>query len=413
VKTGEKMGKKENIIVGLDIGTTKTCVIVGEIKDTGIDIIGMGSCPSEGLRKGVVVNIESTVDAIKKAVEEAEHVSGCEIGSVYVGIAGSHIKGQNSLGIVAVKGHEVEENDVQRAIEASKAIAIPPDREMLHTLPQHYIVDDQNGIRNPVGMSGVRLEAKVHIVTGAVTSIENVVKSVVRVGLDINDIVLEQLAASEAVLGDDEKDLGVVLLDVGGGTTNIAIFTEGTIRHTVVLPVGGNYLTSDIATGLRIPLTEAEKIKMEYGCAYTPLIRKDEAIKVPSVGGREPREVSRQILGRIIEPRMEEILRMAYKEIIKLGCEDRLTAGIVLTGGTAILEGTTELTEQIFNMAVRRGYPTGIGGLTDVVNSPRYATGVGLVIYGSRNMPREIIKKRDGNIGKTVKNFKKWLLEFF
>ena len=407
------MAKKENIIVGLDIGTTKTCVIVGEIKDTGIDIIGIGSHPSEGLRKGVVVNIESTVDTIKRAVEEAEHVSGCEIGSVYVGIAGSHIKGQNSLGIVAVKGHEVEENDVQRAIEESKAIAIPPDREILHTLPQYYIVDDQNSIRNPVGMSGVRLEAKVHIVTGAVTSIENVVKSVVRVGLDINDIVLEQLAASEAVLSDDEKDLGVALLDIGGGTTNIAIFTEGSIRHTVVLPVGGNYLTSDIATGLRIPLTEAEKIKMEYGCAYPPLIRKDETIKVPSVGGREPREVSRQILGRIVEPRMEEILNMAYKEIIKLGCEDHLTAGIVLTGGTAILEGTTELAEQTFNMAVRRGYPTGIGGLTDVVNSPRYATGVGLVIYGSRNIPRSIIIKPEGKIGKMVRKTKKWLLEFF
>lgn len=407
------MGKKENVVIGLDIGTTKTCAIVGEIKDTGIDIIGIGSHRSEGLRKGVVVNIESAVDSIKKAVEEAEHVSGCEIASVYVGIAGSHIKGQNSLGIVAVKGYEVEENDVQRAIEASKAIAIPADREILHTLPQHYIVDDQNGIRNPVGMSGVRLEAKVHIVTGAIASIDNVAKAVSRAGLDISDIVLEQIASSEAVLSGDEKDLGVALLDIGGGTTNIAIFAEGSIRHTAVLSVGGDYITSDIATGLRTPLTEAEKIKMAYGCAYTPLIRKDETIKVPSVGGREPREVSRQILGRIIEPRLEEILGMAYKEIIRLGYEDKLAAGIVLTGGTAILEGTTELAEQTFNIAVRRGYPTGIGGLTDVVNSPRYATGVGLVIYGSRNIPRDVIKKRDGNIGKTVKNIKKWLLEFF
>jgi cell division protein FtsA len=405
------MGKKENVIVGLDIGTTKICAIVGEIKDTGIDIIGIGSHRSEGLRRGVVVNIESTVDNIKKAVEEAERVSGYEIGSVYVGIAGSHIKGQNSIGIVAVKGYEVEENDVQRAIEESKAIAIPLDREILHTLPQHYIVDDQNGIRNPVGISGVRLEAKVHIVTGAVISIENVEKAVTRAGLDINGIVLEQLASSDAVLSSDEKDLGVALLDIGGGTTNIAIFTEGSIGHTAVLPVGGDYITSDIATGLRTPIGEAEKIKMTYGCAYTPLIRKDETIKVPSVGGREPREVSRQILGRIIEPRMEEILGMAYKEISRLGYEDKLAAGIVLTGGTAILEGTTELAEQTFNMVVRKGYPIGIGGLTDVVKSPRYATGVGLVIYGSRNIPRDII--RVGTIGKLVRNAKRRLEELF
>ncbi|MDI6777068.1 MAG: cell division protein FtsA [Syntrophales bacterium] len=407
------MAKKGNVVVGLDIGTTKTCAVVGEIKDTGIDIIGIGSHPSEGLRKGVVVNIESTVDTIKKAVEEAEHVSGCEISSVYAGIAGGHIKGQNSLGIVAVKGREVDENDVQRAIEESKAIAIPLDREILHTLPQHYIVDDQGGIRDPVGMSGVRLEAKVHIVTGSITSIENVVKSIVRVGLDINDIVLEQLAASEAVLSPDEKDLGVALLDVGGGITNIVVFTEGSIKHTAVLLGGGNYLTSDISTGLRTPLTEAEKIKIKYGCAYIPLIRKDETIEVPSVGGREPREVSRQILGRIVEPRMEEILNMAYREIIRSGCEDHLAAGVVLTGGTAILEGITELAEQVFNMPVRRGYPTGIGGLTDVVKSPMYATGVGLVIYGSRNVPRDVFKRGGEGFGNMVKKMKKWLLEFF
>jgi len=280
-------------------------------------------------------------------------------------------------------------------------------------LPQYYVVDDQDGIRDPVGMSGVRLEVKVHIITGSITSVENVVKSVVRVGLEINDIVLEQLASGEAVLSPDEKDLGVALLDIGGGVTKIALFTKGSIKHTAVLPVGGNYLTSDIATGLRTPIGEAEKIKIKYGCAYIPLIRKDETIEVPSVGGREPREVSRQILGRIVEPRMEEILNMAYREIIRSGCEDYLTAGVVLTGGTAIMDGTTELAEQIFNMPVRRGYPTGIEGLTDVVNSPMYATGVGLVIYGSRYIARDAIKRGEGKFGNIMKNMKKWVLEFF
>ena len=408
------MGKKDNVIVGLDIGTTKTCAIVGEVKEAGIDIIGIGSHPSEGLRKGVVVNIESTVESIKRAVEEAERVSGYEIRSVYVGIAGGHIRGQNSLGIVAVKGREVDDDDVERAIDAAKAIAIPLDRQILHTLPQFYVVDEQDGIRDPVGMSGVRLEAKVHIVTGAVTSIQNIVKSVNRVGLDINDIVLEQIASSEAVLSSDEKDLGVALIDIGGGTTDIAIFSEGSIKHTAVLPVGGNYVTSDIATGLRTPIAEAEKIKIRYGCAFMPMIPKDESIEVPSVGGREPREVSRQILGRIIEPRMDEILTMAYKEITKSGCEDILAAGVVLTGGASILEGVPELAEQIFNMPVRRGCPVGIGGLTDVVNSPLYATGVGLVVYGSQNIVRENLGRAEGNfIGRMFRRLKRWLLEFF
>lgn len=407
------MARKANIIVGLDLGTTKTCVIVGEVTPQGIDIIGIGSHPSEGLRKGVVVNIDSTVEAIKRAVDEAEHMSGCEISSVYAGIAGGHIKGQNSLGIVAVKGREVDEEDVQRAIEASKAIAIPSDREILHTLPQNFIVDDQDGIRDPVGMSGVRLEAKVHVVTGAATSIQNIVKSVNRVGLEINEIVLEQIASSEAVLSSDEKDLGVALIDIGGGTTDIAVYTEGSIKHTAVLPVGGHYLTSDIATGLRTPLTEAEKIKIRYGCAFGALIAKDETIEVPSVGGREPREVSRQILGRIVEPRMEEILTMAYKEIVKSGYEDILAAGIVLTGGTAVLEGITELAEQIFNMPVRRGSPTGFGGLTDVVNSPMYATGVGLVFHGSKYTSREAPKGGGSFFGDVFKKIKKWFLEFF
>ena len=376
------MGKKGNVLVGLDIGTTKTCVVVGEITESGVDIVGVGSHPSDGIRKGVVVNIESTVESIKRAVAAAENISGYSIKSVYAGIAGTHIRGQNSLGIVAVKAREIDEEDMERAIEAAKAIAVPMDREILHALPQSFVVDEQDGIRYPVGMSGVRLEAKVHIVTGGVTSIHNIVNAITRVGLDINEIVLEQLAASEAVLSSDEKDLGVALLDIGGGTTKIAVFTEGCIKHTAVLPIGGNYITSDIAQGLRTPLVDAENIKIQYGCAHLPLIPKDENIAVASVGGREPREVSRHILGRIIEPRVEEILKMAYKEIMKTEFENALSAGIVLTGGTALMEGIAELAEQIFDMPVRRGSPTGVGGLTDEVNSPAYATSVGMILYG-------------------------------
>ena len=402
------------MLVGLDIGTTKTTAIVGEITETGIDIIGIGTSPAKELRKGVVVNIESTVEAIKKAIEEAEHMSGCRINSAYVGIAGSHVKGQNSLGIVAIKGREVGEEDVQRAVEASKAIAIPVDREILHTLPQNYVVDGQDGIRDPVGMSGVRLEAKVHIVTGAVPSVQNIVKSVNRVGLDIDDIVLEQLAASEAVLSSDEKDLGVALIDIGGSTTGIAIFSEGSIKHTAILPVGGNYLTSDIATGLRTPFNDAERIKIRYGCAVTARIPKEEIIEVPSVGGREDRQVSRQILGRIVEPRMEEILNLCLKEIVRSGYEDLLAAGVVLTGGTALLTGINEMAEQIFDMPVRRGNPTGVGGLIDVVNSPAYTVGVGLIIYGSKQIAGDSVYKKTGSIfGNMARTIKKWLVEFF
>lgn len=408
------MGKKGDVIVGLDIGTTKVCVIVGGVTDTGVDIVGIGSHPSDGLRKGVVVNIESTVNSIKGAVEEAELMSGFEIGSVFTGIAGGHIKGFNSHGVVAVKGREVDENDVKRSIEAAKAIAVPLDREVLHVLPQHYIVDDQDGVKTPVGMSGVRLEAKVHIVTGAVTSAQNIIKSVNRVGLDVNDIVLEQLASSEAVLSHDEKELGTAVVDIGGGTTDVAVFSEGGIKHTAVLSLGGNYLTSDIAVGLKTPISEAEKIKIKYGCAYAPMIPKNETIEVPSVGGREPRKVSRQILGEIIEPRMEEILTLAHREIVKSGYEDLLAAGVVLTGGSAMLEGIAELAEQIFNMQVRVGHPTGIGGLTDIVNSPMYATGVGLIIYGSKDQYKNVFKKGDVNIfNRVTRRMKKWFTEFF
>ena len=408
------MAKKENIVVGLDIGTTKTCVIIGEITNAGIDIIGIGSHLSSGLRKGIVVNIDSTVDSIKRAVEEAELMSGCEIRSVFTGIAGSHIRGFNSYGIVAVKGGEVDEYDVKRALEAAKAVAIPLDRKIIHILPQYYIVDDQDGVKEPIGMSGVRLEAKVHIVTGAITSIQNIIKSVNRVGLDVNDIVLEPLASSETILSQDEKELGVALIDIGGGTTDIAVFAGGSIQHTAVLPMGGNYVTSDMSVGLRTPVLEAEKIKIRYGCAYTPLIPQNEIIEVPSVGGRSPRNISRQVLGEIIEPRMEEILSFAQREIAKSGYDDLLAAGVVLTGGTATLEGITELAEQIFNTPVRKGCPAGVGGITDIINNPMYATGVGLVVHGSKGHSDYAVKRGEKNIlGNLTKKIKRWFNDFF
>ncbi len=407
------MGKKGNVLVGLDIGTTKTCVVVGEITESGIDIVGVGSHPSDGIRKGVVVNIESTVESIKRAVAAAEDVSGYSIKSVYAGIAGTHIRGQNSLGIVAVKAREIDEDDMEKAIEAAKAIAVPMDREILHALPQSFVVDEQEGIRYPVGMSGVRLEAKVHVVTSGVTSLHNIINAITRAGLDINEIVLEQLAASEAVLSSDEKDLGVALLDIGGGTTKIAVFTEGCIKHTAVLPIGGNYITSDIAQGLRTPLVDAEDIKIKYGCAHLSLIPKDENIAVASVGGREPREVSRHILGRIIEPRAEEILKMAYREIMKPEFENVLSAGLVLTGGTALMEGIDALAEQVFDMPVRIGSPTGISGLTEVVNSPAYATSVGMIMYGSSCLAKSRAKNGAGFLGRTFNKIAQWFAELF
>ncbi|HNV63932.1 MAG TPA: cell division protein FtsA [Smithellaceae bacterium] len=408
------MGRKNEVLVGLDIGTTKTTAVVGEVTNTGIDIIGIGTSPAKEIRKGAVVNIDNMVESIKTAVDEAEHMSGYRINSVYVGIAGNHVKGQNSLGIVSVKGREVGEDDVQRAIEASRAIAVPIDREIIHILPQNYVVDGQDGIKDPKGMSGVRLEAKVHIVTAASSAIQNIIKSVNRVGLDIDDIVMEQLAASEAVLSSDEKDLGVAVIDIGGAHTGIAIFAEGSIKHTAILSVGGNYVTSDIATGLRTPLNEAEGIKLKYGCALTSMIAKEETIRVPSVGGREDREVSRQILGRIVEPRMEEILSFAFKEVVRSGFEELLAAGVVLTGGTALLPGTNELAERVFDMPTRRGNPANVGGLYDVVNSPEHTVGVGLIVYGSKEMERDSVYGRKTNIfGRMSRSIKKLMSEFF
>jgi len=406
--------KRENLIVGLDIGTTKICAIVGAMTDEGLDVVGIGTSPSRGLRKGVVINIESTVNAIRKAIQEAELMAGCEIKSVFAGIAGGHIKGINSQGVIAIKNREVTTEDVRRVIDAAKALAIPMDREVIHILPQEFIIDDQDGIKEPLGMSGVRLEARVHIVTGAVASAQNIIKSCNKAGVDVGDIVLEQLASSEAVLTPDEKDLGVALVDVGGGTTDIAIFVDGAIKHTSVLSLGGNHLTNDIAVGLRTPTAEAEKIKQVSGCCLASMVGKDETIEVPSVGGREPRILSRQLLAEILEPRVEEIFTLVNREIVKSGFEDLIASGVVLTGGSAILPGMPELAEQIFDLPVRRGTPTDIGGLTDVVNSPIYATGVGLVKYGSRNMQtRNFVIGQENLFDRVTRRMKEWFGEFF
>jgi cell division protein FtsA len=410
------LGKQDNIIVGLDIGTTKVCAIVGEIKEGGrVDIIGIGSHPSRGLRKGVVVNIESTVESIKKAVEEAELMAGVEINAIYAGIAGGHIKSFNSRGVIAIKDREISKNDIARVIDAAKAVAIPMDREVLHVLPQEFTIDDQDGIKEPLGMSGVRLEAEVHIVTGAVTSAQNIIKSCNRAGLDVLDIVLEPLASSYSALSADEKELGVAVIDIGGGTTDIAIFLEGGIWHTAVLAIGGNHLTNDIAVGLRTPAAEAEKIKKKYGCSLTNLVRDDETIEVPSVGGRPPRVLSRQVLSEIIEPRVEEIFGLVLKEIRKTGFDERIASGVVITGGTSIMDGMPESAEKVMELPARRGLPMNIGGLVDVVNSPMYATGVGLVLFGAQQAGSGKARSiGDGNLfSKVLGKMKGWMEGFF
>ncbi len=410
------MANKPDVIVGLDIGTTKIAVIVAERAPGGkIDIIGIGTHPSQGLRKGVVINIEATVSSIQRAVEEAELMAGCQIQNVYAGIAGSHIKGFNSHGIVAIKNKEVLPKDVERVIDAARAVAIPMDREILHILPQEYVVDEQDGIREPLGMSGVRLEAKVHIVTGSVTSAQNIVKSANRVGLNVLDIVLEPLASAEAVLSAEEKELGVAMIDIGGGTTDVTIFHAGAIKHTAVLPLGGNHLTNDIAAGLRTPSSSAEEIKRRYGVALSSLVQSAETIEVPSTGGREPRVMPRTLLADIIQPRMEEILHLVKREIIRSGFDEFLVGGIVLTGGSVLLEGMTELGEQIFSMPVRVGYPSGVGGLVDVVHSPQFATGVGLVLYGARTGEVKAIRAttRKGVLEKVKTRMTEWFSEHF
>lgn len=378
------------MIVGLDIGTSKVVAIVGAITPEGVlEIVGIGSHRSTGLKKGVVVNIESTVLSIQRAIEEAELMAGCQIHSVYAGIAGSHIRSLNSHGIVAIRDREVFAQDLERVIDAAQAVAIPADQKILHILPQEFLIDDQDGVKEPLGMSGVRLEAKVHLVTCAVNAAQNIEKCIRRCGLDVEDIILEQLASSYSVLTDDEKELGVCVVDIGGGTTDIAIFKDGAIRHTGVIPIAGDQVTNDIAMALRTPTPNAEEIKIKYACALAKLTSPDETIKVPSVGDRQPRDLSRQALAEVVEPRYDELFTLVQSELRRSGYEDLIAAGIVLTGGTSKMEGVVELAEEIFHMPVRLGAPQNVRGLSDIVNNPIYSTAVGLLIYAMKQQHQD------------------------
>ncbi len=375
---------QNRMIVGLDIGTSKVVAIVGEINPEGrLEIIGLGSHASKGLKKGVVVNIDSTVQSIQRAIEEAELMAGCQIQSVYAGIAGNHIRSMGSHGIVAIRDREVFQPDIDRVIDAAQAVAIPADQKILHILPQEFIIDSQEGVKEPLGMSGVRLEAKVHLVTCAVNAAQNIEKCIKQCGLVVDDIILEQLASSYSVLTDDEKDLGVCLVDIGGGTSDIAIFTEGAIKHTAVIPIAGDQVTNDIAMALRTPTQNAEEIKIKYACALASMAGENETIKVPSVGEREDRSLSRQALAEVVEPRYEELFTLIQTELRRSGFEELIAAGIVLTGGTSKMEGVVELAEEIFHMPVSIGKPKNVSGLSDIVRNPIYATAVGLLQYGA------------------------------
>ena len=397
-------------MVGLDIGTSKVVAIVGELSEEGaLEVIGIGSHPSRGLKKGVVVNIESTVQSIQRAVEEAELMAGCEIGLVYSGIAGNHVRSLNSHGIVAIRDKEVSGSDVDRVIDAARAVAIPADQRILHVLPQEFVIDNQEGIREPVGMSGVRMEAKVHLVTGAVSAAQNIVKCVQRCGLQVQDVVLEQLASSYSVLTEDEKELGICLIDIGGGTTDIAVFCGGAIQHTAVIPIAGDQVTNDIAVSLRTPLQYAEEIKIKYACALSQLANADETIEVPSVGDRPPRRLARQTLAEVVEPRYEELFALVRDELRRSGFEELIAAGIVLTGGSAKMEGAVELAEEVFHMPVRLGIPQYVEGLVDVVRNPIHATGVGLLLYGKAALTeRSTEVPTQGGFGEIWERMKAW-----
>jgi cell division protein FtsA len=400
-------------IVGLDIGTHKVAAIVGEVNPDGeLEIIGIGSHPSRGMKKGVVVNIESTVQSIQRAIEEAELMAGCQIDSVYAGIAGSHIRSINSHGIVAVRDREVLAQDVDRVIDAAQAMAIPADQKILHILPQEYVIDNQEGVKEPLGMSGVRLEAKVHLVTCAVNAAQNIEKCIERCGLVVNDIILEQLASSYSVLTDDERDLGVCIVDIGGGTTDIAVFTDGAIRHTAVIPIAGDQVTNDIAMALRTPTQNAEELKIKYACALTQLARADEMIKVPGVGDKPARELSRQALAEVVEPRYDELFTLVQAELRRSGFEDLMAAGVVLTGGASKMEGVIELAEEIFHMPVSLGTPRNVEGLKDIVRNPVFATGVGLLLYGKKKED-EMSGRRRRSRSKALGKLKKWLSDNF
>ena len=401
----------ENMIVGLDIGTSKVVAIVGQSSADGtMEIVGIGSQPSRGMKKGVVVDIEATVRSIQRAVEEAELMAGCHIHTVYAGIAGSHVRSLNSHGIVAIRDREVAQADIDRVIDAAQAVAIPADQKTLHVLPQEYVVDNQEGVREPIGMSGVRLEAKVHLVTCAVNAAQNIEKCVRRCNLEVDDIILEQLASAHAVLTEDERELGVCIVDIGGGTTDIAIFTEGAIRHTANIPIAGDQVTNDIAMALRTPKQHADEIKIKYACALSQLAGADETIKVPSVGDRPPRTLSRQNLAEVVEPRYDELFTLIQAELRRSGFEDLIPGGIVLTGGSSKIEGAVDLAEEIFHMPVRLGSPQGISGLIDVVKNPIYSTAVGLLLYGQR-MEKDGTSARalaGGGEVNWVERFKNW-----
>ncbi len=411
------MPKREQILVGLDIGTTKICAIVAEVAEGGaLNIIGVGSSPSRGLRKGVVVNIESTVESIKKAVDDAELMAGVEIHSVYTGIAGGHIAGENCKGVVVLKKQEVSREDVQRAVESARTMAVVPhERRVLHVLPREFMVDDQDGVRDPIGMSGTRLEVNVHVITGAVTSAQNLVKSVNRAGLDVVDIVLQPLASSEAVLSPEEKELGVAMVDFGGGTSDLAIFLDGSVRHTAVLPIGGQNLTKDLAIGLLTSQSEAEKIKIQHGIARVDLLQGHQVVEVPSVGERPPRTFTRRDIGDILEPRVEEMFELVRREISRAGYEGMLGAGVVLTGGTSLLEGMPDAAERLLNLPARRGAPGGVGGLRDIVSNPIYATGVGLLLHARQHADdQELAGIGTGSsLGKVIDRMRAWVGEFF
>ena len=399
-----------NLIVGLDIGTSKVVSIVAEVSaDNEIEIIGLGSCRSRGLKKGVVVNIESTVQTIQSAIQEAELMAGCNIHAVFTGIAGNHIRSLNSHGIVAIRDNEVTAGDIERVIDAARAVAIPADQKILHIIPRDFIIDGQEGIKEPIGMSGVRLEAKVHIVTGSVSAAQNIIKCVRRCGLEADDIVLEQLASSYSVLTEDEKDLGVCLVDIGGGTTDLAVFTNGAISHTSVIPIAGDQVTNDIAVALRTPTQNAEEIKVEHACALAQLANSDETVEVPSVGNRPVRRMSRQTLAEVVEPRYEELFSLVQAELRRSGYERQIVAGIVLTGGSSNMQGVVELAEEVFHVPVRVGTPQYVKGLVELIKNPIYATGVGLLLYGQRQQQDRTPSRRiDSGATSVWKRMKSW-----
>lgn len=409
------MTKRTGMVAALDLGTAKTCVVVGAVSEHGVDVVGLGEAPSRGLRKGVIVHVQSTVQAIRKAVEEAEAMAGCEIRHVTASIGGGHIRGLSSHGVVAVRNGEVGLNDLNRVLDAARAVAVPADREVLHVLPQEYIIDDQEGLKEPIGIAGIRLEAKVHVVTSQVSAAQNLVKCCKQAGLVVDDVVLGALASADAVLTPEEKDLGVALVDVGAGTTDVVIFHGGAVRHTASLPLGGQHLTNDIAAGLRTPTAEAEKIKQRFGCARAAVVERHVEIEVPSVGNRDPRVLSRHILCEIIEPRVEEIFQLVAREIIRSGYEEVLASGVVLVGGTVLLDHITDVAEQVLRLPVRIGVPHHVHALADLVSSPIHAASIGLLLAGGNGgKPVRLHAARgDGLLGRVRHRMGEWLREFF